>query len=114
MATWFVRLMKKGELQGEAGEWAECMDRFVKKSLEKTAITAAEEMVSSLRSKCTELTRQYKENSRVLDTLKDKVKEKLRLEGQQVNLAILQMLSPSTCMLQRWKIQISSLRLIGI
>ena len=80
-----VRLMKKGELQGEAGEWAECMDRFVKKSLEKTAITAAEEMVSSLRSKCTELTRQYKENCRVLDTLKDKVKEKLasrRAAGQ--------------------------------
>ena len=72
-----VRLMKKGELQGEAGEWAECMDRFVKKSLEKTAITAAEEMVSSLRSKCTELTRQYKENSRILDKLLDKVKEKL-------------------------------------
>ena len=80
-----VRLMKKGELQGEAGEWAECMDRFVKKSLEKTAITAAEEMVSSLRSKCTELTRQYEENRRVLDKLKDKVKEKLasrRAAGQ--------------------------------
>ena len=42
-------------------------------------------MVSSLRSKCTELTRQYKENCRVLDTLKDKVKEKLaarRAAGQ--------------------------------
>ena len=80
-----VRLMKKGELQGEAGEWSECMGRFVTKSLEKTAITAAEEMVSSLRSKCTELTRQYKENSRILDTLKDKVKEKLasrRAAGQ--------------------------------
>ena len=72
-----VRLMKKGELQGAAGEWTESMDRFVKKSLEKTAITAAAELVSSLRSKCMELSREYKENSRVLNTLKDKVSEKL-------------------------------------
>ena len=80
-----TRLMKKGELQGAAREWTECMGRFVEKSLEKTAITAAEEMVSSLRSKCTELTRQYEENRRVLDKLKDKVKEKLvsrRAAGQ--------------------------------